>query len=158
MKKQILALLSQKLAEEIQSLEQIQLTTAKAATEEENRAENEYDTRSTEAAYLAAGQAQRLEGMKQAFKIVTDFPVKNFSEDSPVALGALLTLHSNNELQYYFLLPVAGGYKIIFQNQTIQVVTPQSLLGRELLGKGREDEVEILVSTKKRIYTIASIK
>src|ERR1700741_1941186 len=60
-----------------------------AATAEENRPENQYDTRALEASFLARGQAARISELEHGIKVLRDLPMKELSGETP-PLGASL--------------------------------------------------------------------
>lgn len=128
------------------------------ATHGENVAENKYDTLGLEAAYLAQGQAQRVDECKAdlaAFKRLTAI---NFSHQTPIAIGALITIKDEQGAeQSLFLAPAAGGLKLIFSQKNIMLITPAAPLGKALLGNLVGDEIEINVGTEKKYYEITAI-
>lgn len=111
------------------------------AISEESRPENQYDMHSQEAAYLAEGQARLAREIAENLAHYTTLPVPTFTADSAIALGALVELHGTKGTSWYFLGPRAGGIEVSIDHREILVLTPQSPLGRELLGKHVGDTV-----------------
>ena len=106
------------------------------ATSEESRAENQYDTHSLEAGYLAEGQARQAAEIEESLKVISALPLAGFSPGAPIALGALVEVHDGRgEAAWYFLSPRAGGLELPLEGRNVLVVTPQSPLGRALLGR-----------------------
>ncbi len=105
------------------------------ATNEESRAENKYDTRGQEAAYLAEGQARIAAEIEQSLALYSTLPFPDFAPDSAIALGALIQFETRGGPAFYFLGPRAGGAEISVAGRSVLVVTPQSPLGRQLLGR-----------------------
>jgi transcription elongation GreA/GreB family factor len=105
------------------------------ATSEESRAENKYDTRGQEAAYLAEGQARLAGEIEAAIALYATLPLGNFGADDPIALGAVVETSDGRDHHGYFLGPRAGGLELVVNEQKILVITPLSPLGRELLGR-----------------------
>ena len=68
------------------------LTAHEAATHEENVAENKYDTLGLEAAYLASGQARRVEELRQTLITWRQLRPRPFDEAQGIELGALILL------------------------------------------------------------------
>lgn len=141
-----------------------QLTTAKVAaktahdtaTHEENIAENKYDTLGLEAAYLAQGQAQRVndcyKSIKQ-FEAIFKEPTHN-----KVIISSLVCLEDENSAQKWFYLgPSAGGLTVEVKGIIIQVVTPEAPLGKHLLGKQRDDEVSLTIAGKNNKYEVVEV-
>jgi len=117
------------------------------ATNEESRAENKYDTRGQEAAYLAEGQARLAAEIEDAIALYTTLPLSEFTSGDAVALGALVQANDGRGDQWYFLGPRAGGLELEIEGRKILVVTPLSPLGRLLLGRRAGD---LLPPTNRR--------
>ncbi len=114
------------------------------ATSEESRAENQYDTHSLEAGYLAEGQARQAAEIEEGLTIISALPLPEFAPGAPIALGALVEVHeARGEVLHYFLSPRAGGLELRHEDRTVLVVTPQSPLGRQLLGRHAGDTVQL---------------
>ena len=105
------------------------------ATDEHNRAENKYDTRATEASYLAAGQGRKALETVDARKQFAALEAREFAPGEPVAPGALVEVDDAGERLWYFLGPSAGGTEVAHEGQEVLVITPASPLGQRLLGK-----------------------
>jgi hypothetical protein len=120
---------------------------ASAATHEEARPENDKDTRGLEQSYLARGHAQRVADLETAVAVVETFAPRSFSDDDAIALGALIGLEDGRTL---WLAPHGGGVEL---SGGITVVTPTSPLGKALLGKRVDDEIEF----GKRSLVVTSV-
>ena len=105
------------------------------ATDEHNRAENKYDTRATEASYLAAGQGRKALETVEARKAFVAMEPREFAPDEAVALGILVELEDDGERLWYFLGPSAGGTEVEHEEREVLVITPTSPLGQQLLGR-----------------------
>src|SRR5688500_13043141 len=109
------------------------------AISEESRAESKWDTHSQEAAYLAEGQARLATEIGASIEMYATLALPDFGPNDPVALGAIVELESISgtvrKRSAYFLGPRAGGIEVGADGKTILVLTPQSPLGRQLLGK-----------------------
>ena len=131
---------------------------SETATNKESVAENKYDTFGLEASYLAQGQAKRVaecDGDVAAFK---NLSATDFSEDAPIAIGAVITIEDESGTQQIlFLGPAAGGLKICFEDKDIIVITCSASLGAALIGHFEGDEVVMDVGDKNTRYEIISI-
>jgi len=128
------------------------------ATHEENVAENKYDTLGLEASYLAQGQAQRVSECEADLAVFKNLDAKVFSETMPIALGALVKLRDEENVeQLLFLGPSAGGLKLTFYQDVITLITPSAPLGKLLVGRFVDDEIEISLGNKKQCYEISSV-
>jgi transcription elongation GreA/GreB family factor len=105
------------------------------AISEESRAENKYDTHSQEAAYLAEGQARLAAEIETNLALYSGLNVPDFSASDPIALGALVDVEAAGKAASYFLGPKAGGLELKVGGHDILLLTPQSPLGRQLIGK-----------------------
>jgi transcription elongation GreA/GreB family factor len=125
------------------------------AISEESRAENKYDTHSQEAAYLAEGQARLATEIEANLAVYASLPLPDFRPEDPVAVGALVAIGSDEERTWYFLGPRAGGMELQLGGHPVLVVTPQSPLGRQLVGKRIGDP--IAGTTPRRASRIVAI-
>lgn len=113
------------------------------AISEESRPENKWDTHSQEAAYLAEGQARLAGEIHASIEIYTTLSPPAFKENEALAVGALIELEAGNgKRAWYFLGPRAGGIEVAIDGKTVLVLTLQSPLGRQLLGKRVGDTVQ----------------
>jgi|SRR5690606_17488828 len=129
-----------------------------AATHEDSVAENKYDTFGLEAAYLAHGQAVRVQEIEQAIAAYRNLPLAEASPDGAVRLGMLVTLESATGTQKrVFLGPDGAGVKVSENGREIVVITPRSPLGQSLLGKQEGDEVVIEANGAKQMFEILDV-
>lgn len=101
----------------------------------ESRAENKYDTHSQEAAYLAEGQARLAGEIETSLTHYATLPLPDFAKDAVIALGAMVETETRGKRTRYFLGPRAGGLELHVGGHDVLVLTPQSPLGRALLGR-----------------------
>lgn len=127
-----------------------------AATHAESKAENKYDTRGLEAAYLADGQRRRLHEIDSALAAYRKLPVQS-QAGGVIRLGALLSLNNGGGERWFFLGPDAAGLKVRCGGQEIFVISPRSPLGQGLLGKEPGDEVQLRVAGQPQRYEIVEV-
>ncbi|WP_426217581.1 GreA/GreB family elongation factor [Pseudomonas sp. DWRC2-2] len=152
-------LVLEKLSLDLDIAQRAAQTAYETATHEENIAENKYDTLGLEASYLAAGQAKRVEQIKQALLLCQNMPLRAYDDQRGIEVGALLGLEDENgRQQWLFLAPDAAGLKVDLVGQPVTVITPRSPLGKSLLGKFEGDEVEILVAGARQHFTVTEAK
>lgn len=130
--------------------------THEAATHAESKAENKYDTRGLEAAYLADGQRRRLHEIETALAAYRNLH-PNFGSDEYVRVGALLCLEHDGVERWFFLGPDAAGLKLQHEGREILVISPRSPLGHGLLGRRIGDEVELRVNGQSQCYEVLEI-
>ena len=128
------------------------------ATHESNKAENKYDTRGLEASYLARGQSKQAAELEAAIAEYEKLGVHKFADGDAIGLGALVELEHGGEKSFYFLGPRAGGTEVIHDRKEILVITPQSPLGEQLLGKKTGDQPPLSFGGAKQPAKILSVE
>jgi transcription elongation GreA/GreB family factor len=124
------------------------------ATHSESRAENDKDTRGLEQSYLARGQAMRVAELETAVARVAAWVLPTFGKGARIALGALVTVDGDD--QQLFIALDGGG--TVLAGGAVRVVTPQSPLGRAVLGRSVDDEIDLRLPGGVRTLTIQAIK
>ncbi|MBD5772081.1 transcription elongation factor [Marinomonas colpomeniae] len=128
-----------------------------AATSKESIAENKYDTFGLEASYLAHGQSQRVLECEQDWLSFSK-SVKSMEQDV-VGLWGFVKLISVDlqHLKYFFISPCAGGLTVEYDDMSVFLVTPSSPVGKLLIGRSVEDEVDLLQSGQQVAYEIEAV-
>jgi transcription elongation GreA/GreB family factor len=134
-KTQLLEQILARLSTNLGVLEQAARASHAEATHESSKAENKYDTRGLEAAYLAGGQARQAKEILDSMKVYESLALKEFAPGEPIDLTALVELDSGGTRWWYFIGPKSGGLEIGFEGKEITVITPQSPLGQNLMEK-----------------------
>jgi transcription elongation GreA/GreB family factor len=127
-----------------------------AATHAESKAENKYDTRGLEAAYLADGQRRRVHEIETALSSYRNLPVLSHIDEA-ITLGALVSLAQAESRRWVFLGPDAAGLQVAVEGTDVLVISPRSPLGRALLGRCEGDEVEVLVDGRRQQYEVMAV-
>ena len=122
------------------------------ATHAEARAENDKDTRGLEQSYLARGHALRVEELEAALVQIARLPGER--PGPRVGLGAVVTVDDDGTESRYFVAPWGGG---VILAGGVPAVTPQAPIGRALVGRAVDDEVELKRPGGVREVTIVSI-
>jgi transcription elongation GreA/GreB family factor len=145
------------LAESLEVLAKAARASHVEATHESSKAESKYDTRGLEAAYLAGGQARQAKEIMDSIKLYESLKTKDFAVDEPIDLTALVELEADGARSIYFIGPKNGGLEIENQRKEITVITLQSPLGQNLMGKkaGQRWTTKLGGSTLK--YHIVSV-
>jgi len=155
-------ILLQKLIEqaetELKLIAQAAQNTYDIATHEENKPENEYDTRGLEASYLASAQAERVNEMKDVIIIWKSLKVKSFTKTDVIALTALVECEIDGKSHEVFILPKGGGEKMRFEGHTLHVVTPESPLGEALIGLKVGDVAYLNAGGQEKEYEIIDVR
>lgn len=115
-----------------------------AATHEESKAENKYDTRGLEASYLAAGQSRRVAEIRRALAAWRAMQLRAYEDANGIQLGALVCLQGTDGRRQRLLLgPDGAGLKLPNEQGDILLISPHAPLGQQLLGQGPGDWVQV---------------
>ena len=158
-KPKIVAHVLAQLAQELDNCIEAANSAHLAAVDDQSVAETQYDTLAIESAYLAEGQSKRLLELKKTSAQLASlsFPLADepATIDQPIKLGALIQLDDFSAHDWLFLSPSAGGYKVKISEHTITLVTPHSPLGKALLNKYLDDDVQYQAGNKVINKTIS---
>lgn len=127
------------------------------ATDEQSKAENKYDTRGLEASYLARGQAKKVKEVEQAIEEFQSLDVRDIEEPGVVQLGTLVQLTNSIGDGWYFLGPRAGGMEVEHDGYEILVITPQSPLGKQLMGLRRGNRLKLETGGLQEDFELAQV-
>jgi transcription elongation GreA/GreB family factor len=156
-KKELLNAVVAKLVEELE----IYLRAAQAAhaeaTHEQNKAESKYDTRGLEASYLARGQSRQAAEMEAAIREFKALEVRTFARNDLIDVGALVELEQGKERSLYFVGPRAGGTEVTHEDREILVITPQSPLGSQLIGKKQGERLQLSLAGGRNQYRVRAV-
>jgi transcription elongation GreA/GreB family factor len=157
-KRAIIKKITAKLAEELEVYFRAAQFARAEATHEQNKAEHKYDTRGLEASYLAHGQSRQAAELEAAIAEFEKLNTRPFAIGDAIGLGALVELEHGGEKSFYFLGPRAGGTEVLHDRKEILVITPQSPLGVQLLGKKAGDRPELNFGGAKQVASIVSVE
>lgn len=154
----LLQIIIKQLNEDQQALLQAARAAHLAATDPENSPDNKYETLALESSYIAQGQANRALEIRQAIDLYRQLPLRNFTDNDSVYLTALVVVEADSgSRKTFFLGPAAGGLKLSVDQEEVVVITPESPLGRDLLGKEIGDFVAISVGRLITEYELITL-
>ena len=104
------------------------------ATNEESRAESQWDTQGLEASYLAAGQAVQAKQWADAVEELQSEREELLQKKADVSFGALFKCDFGGSEEVFFFAGVAGGQVISMDHMEVTVITTQSPLAARLRG------------------------
>jgi len=154
-KARLLTLILQALEADRDVISQQLAASHEAATHSESKAENKYDTRGLEAAYLADGQRRRLHEIELALAAYRALTPTAMTDG--IRVGALIELATATGSRWLFLGPDAAGLKVRLDEQDVLVISPRAPLGQALLGREEGDEVEVTVEGKVHRQEIVAV-
>lgn len=108
---------------------------AEYATHEESRADSKWDTQGLEASYLAAGQAAQVLEIRKSIQLWSSHLDGAPLLSRRIEAGALFELQFSGSGQWFFLSTTAGGLSVQVQGTQVMVITAQSPIARQLVGR-----------------------
>jgi transcription elongation GreA/GreB family factor len=157
-KRSIIKKITEKLAGELELYFRAAQFARAEATHEQNKAEHKYDTRGLEASYLARGQSRQAAELEAAIAEFQKLDGRPLPPGSAIGLGALVELEHSGEKSFYFIGPRAGGTEVLHDRKEIFVITPQSPLGEQLMGKIAGDQPQLSFGGAKQTAKILSVE
>lgn len=146
------------LTSDLETLTEAAKTAHAAATHSECLPDNKYDTTGLEASYVAQGQANRAQEIRQSLELYRNLSLRTFDKETPIRLTALVTVEADDgSCRLVFLGPDAGGLKLSDGKEECIVITSESPLGRALLGKSCDDEIKIGSGAESKTFTIIDV-
>ena len=157
-KANLVAQIQKHLETELVALETALRAAEDAATHEESKPENKYDTRGLEASYLAGAQRGRAAELRGMLDLLGRTRLKVLSEADALTPTALVELECEGVRGFYLLAAVGAGAALSLDGQAVLAITPASPLGRALLGKHVGDVVTIKVPQGAKDYEIMAVE
>ena len=157
-KRAIIKKITEKLVSELEVYFRAAQFSRTEATHEQSKAESKYDTRGLEASYLARGQSKQAAELEAAIAEFEKLGARKFAEGDVIAVGALVELEHGGESSIYFLGPRAGGTEVLHDKKEILVITPQSPLGEQLMGKKSGDQPQLTFGGAKQAAKILKVE
>ena len=158
-KKEIVKEMITQMESDLATLNASLLENVETETHEENIARSKYETLALEASYLVQGQSRRSEELEQAIEVLRNFELKSFDAMTKVDMSALVTLEFEEGVQRTVLLaPVGGAIKVEVEGREISLMTPQSPMGRAIMGHYLNDIVELTVAGKVKDYDLVGLE
>jgi transcription elongation GreA/GreB family factor len=133
---------------------------ATEAREGATPAEKREDARvALEQGSLARGQAERAKKAAAELSALEIFRPASLPSGGPVALGAVVEVEDETQGRTFFLAPVGAGVELVGPGGDgfLSVVTPQSPVGRAVLGRKVGETIEVMVQGEPREWTITFV-
>ena len=156
-KQALLAALRAHLEGELATMRRLALDAAEAATHEDNRPESDKDMRSTEASYIARGQAARVLDLERELGLLGALDLAEL-RGGPARAGALVEVRTQGKTSRYFLVPASGGVPLEAGGVAAQSLSIQSPLGAVLVGLSEGDEAELSGPKADRVFEILRVR
>ncbi|WP_411826436.1 transcription elongation factor GreAB [Luteolibacter sp. AS25] len=145
MKADLLEIIRSELRGQLDRLARAASAAHAAATDPGSKAESKYDTRSLEESYLATGQARQVRELAANLQAFDNIKPRAFDNDDEIDAGALVETKRKGQRKaaYFFLAPAAGGLEVMLGKKEITLLSPESPLYQNLLGKFTGDTLEM---------------
>ena len=146
------------LTEELDSFARAARAAHAEATDPQNKAENKYDTRGLEAAYLAGAQSRQAAETQGAIEVFEKLALKEFGSTDAIDLTALVEVETSRERSFFFVGPSKGGLEVQHNGKEIVVITPQAPLGQQLVGRKCGDRFKWGEGARAVEYRIVAVR
>ena len=156
-KRAVLEGLREQVTREKNEMMRIAKDAAEAASHEENKPENDKDMRSTEASYIARGQAERVRALEHGLNLLSGMPLRVFESGATIQASALVQLSLGGVSSLLFLVPGAGGIRLTVDGIDVQSVLTTSPMGSAMLGLAEGDEPEVRTPQGLKTYEIVRV-
>lgn len=140
---------------ELESVERVAAMARDEASSAETRQEGKYDTRATEAAYLARGQAERVASLRR-LRAWFDLPESRSGDSSSVVVGSLVTLLRGQRRTLALVVPT-GGLRAWIDALPVLGISPRAPLGAAMLGLEAGDAVEVRTPSGVQLWEIEAV-
>ena len=111
------------------------------ATDEQSKAETQYDTVAIEAAFLAHGQSERVAQLKYQIAYWHDIQRKNIDSELITAGSAFALTCESGDSRHYLMSDDSGGDKLVVNGVNWYVVSRLSPIGKACWDKSLDDDV-----------------
>lgn len=156
-KKKLVEIIRAQLEHDMSVQKQAALATYEAATHEESKPENEYDTRGLEASYLAGAQAKRIAEIEELLVMYKHVQLKDFGPDDKINATALVEVEFHGKHSFFFIMPKGGGITVQLDGKMIQVITPVTPVGEALQDLKVGDGAVVETGSQSREYEVINI-
>ena len=142
------------LATELDAVERVAAMARDEVSSDETKQEGKYDTRATEASYLARGQAWRVAELRRLKAWFDVFDAGRAPRDT-VGIGSLV--HLDGARSGWYLLGPIGGPTATVHGEVVRLISPKSPLGRAMGGLEAEDGFEVTSPTGVVEYELLEV-
>jgi transcription elongation GreA/GreB family factor len=127
------------------------------ATDPQSKAENKYDTRGLEAAYLAGAQSRQAAETMAAIEAFEKLVMRSFKPTDEIDLSALVEVETRGERMAFFIAPSKGGLEVMVNKTEITLITPQAPLGQLMVGRKSGERFKFGAGAGAAEYRIVSV-
>ena len=136
----VVSALSEVLTDRLVAVERVAAMARDEVASDETRQEGKYDTRATEASYLARGQAWRVAELRRLVAWCSVFDPHQ-PRHQAVGVGSLVHI-AGPRSGWVFVAPI-GGPKVEVEGETIRVISLDAPLGQAMLELEADEAFEV---------------
>ena len=149
------AALCEAIQAELDAVERVAAMARDEVSSAETQQEGKYDTRATEASYLARGQAWRVAALRR-LRAWFDLPAPEAEEPGVVGIGSLVSLEREGRPTLIFMLP-SGGATTELEGCTLLGISPRAPLGAAVMGLEASDVFEVRTPGGIQVWEVIAI-
>ena len=142
MKQAILEAVIKKLETELGRQKQANTQSNAVTTFSAANADKQRDTTGFESAFLARGYAMHCMDLSHRLDELRAMPIEDFTGQE-IDVGALVDVEMDGATECYILLNCGGGTEVTADEKTVTVITPESPLGKTLMGNIEAGLIEL---------------
>lgn len=142
------------LAAELDAVERVAAMARDEVSSAETKQEGKYDTRATEASYLARGQAWRVAELR---RLKAWFDVFDSARPGRETIGVGSLVQLDGARSGWFLLGPVGGPTAEVDGTVVRLISPKSPLGKAMGGLEAEDWFEVTSPTGVVEYEVLGV-
>jgi len=124
------------------------------AVHSEAVAKSKYETFGLELSYLAGSQYERANILSHDIAKLEQQRLPAFTEDDPVGVWACVEVASESGEEFYFISLFGAGMTILQGQHSVVILSPESPLGKKLVGCWEGDDFQIPGQPVKTIRAI----
>jgi transcription elongation GreA/GreB family factor len=127
---------------------------ASYATDEESRAESQWDTQGLEASYLAAGQAGQAREWVKALQSLQACWQEWQKPMEKIRPGAVFQCELAGDSDWYFLVSTGGGQDFEVESLKITTITLQSPMAAQVAGKTAGQSFQLANGLPGKVFKV----
>ena len=84
-----------------------------------------------------------LEGLAEDFRALKAYTLPAFSATDSIDEGALVQVDMEGDVMWFMILPGGGGTDVDVDDQEVTILTPETPLGEQLIGKAKGETYRV---------------
>lgn len=143
----LITMLRTSIEEQKKSFESARQTSIDSA----GRMQSRYDTMGIESAWVADGLARALREKESNLKCLEAFEGTESADYARTGSIVKILSSDSPDHEYFFILPVMSGCELCENGTTITTLSPETPLGRALIGKETGEQIEVNFPVRRTV-------